>query len=81
MAIRRRRSVRLAAGGFDVRVNIVGFAIDELMLKEKFEGWARLHAALLGGRLAAASLALSTNRGQWSNRSTSVICPSRSVAG
>ncbi len=32
----------LAAGGFDVRVNIVGFAIDELMLKEEFEGWARL---------------------------------------
>jgi hypothetical protein len=32
----------LAAGGFDVRVNIVGFAIDELMLKEDFESWARL---------------------------------------
>lgn len=32
----------LAAGGVDVRVNIVGFAIDELMLKEEFERWARL---------------------------------------
>jgi hypothetical protein len=32
----------LAAGGVEVRVNIVGFAIDELMLKEEFEGWARL---------------------------------------
>jgi len=32
----------LAAGGVEVRVNIVGFAIDELMLKEEFESWARL---------------------------------------
>ncbi|MEM9556128.1 MAG: hypothetical protein AAGC60_17860 [Acidobacteriota bacterium] len=32
----------LAAAGIDVRVNIVGFAIDELMLKEDFEAWARL---------------------------------------
>jgi hypothetical protein len=32
----------LAAGGADVRVNIVGFAIDELMLQETFAEWARL---------------------------------------
>ncbi len=28
--------------GFDVRVNIVGFAINELELKEQFESWARI---------------------------------------
>jgi hypothetical protein len=32
----------LRAAGFDVRVNIVGFAIDELALKEEFETWARV---------------------------------------
>jgi hypothetical protein len=32
----------LAEGGLDVRVNIVGFAIDELMLRETFQQWARL---------------------------------------
>jgi hypothetical protein len=32
----------LAAGGADVRVNIVGLAIDELMLQETFADWARL---------------------------------------
>lgn len=32
----------LRAAGVDVRVNIVGFAIDELMLEEDFERWARL---------------------------------------
>jgi hypothetical protein len=32
----------LAARGNDVRVNIVGFAIDELMLAETFAEWARL---------------------------------------
>jgi hypothetical protein len=32
----------LRAGGVDVRVNIVGFAIDELMLEEDFERWARM---------------------------------------
>jgi hypothetical protein len=32
----------LRSAGFDVRVNIVGFAIDELALKEDFETWARL---------------------------------------
>ncbi|MEM9302768.1 MAG: VWA domain-containing protein [Pseudomonadota bacterium] len=32
----------LRAGGLDVRVNIVGFAIDELMLRETFVAWARL---------------------------------------
>jgi hypothetical protein len=32
----------LVAGGPEVRVNIVGFAIDELMLQETFEEWARL---------------------------------------
>jgi hypothetical protein len=32
----------LRAGGLDVRVNIVGFAIDELMLRESFASWAAL---------------------------------------
>jgi hypothetical protein len=32
----------LRARGLDVRVNIVGFAIDELMLRETFARWARL---------------------------------------
>jgi hypothetical protein len=32
----------LRAAGLDVRVNIVGFAIDELALKETFETWAQL---------------------------------------
>lgn len=32
----------LADSGMDVRVNIVGFAIDELMLRETFQAWARL---------------------------------------
>ena len=32
----------LAAAGIDARVSIVGFAIDELMLKESFEAWAHL---------------------------------------
>lgn len=32
----------LAGSGFDTRVNIVGFAIDEFMLKETFQKWARL---------------------------------------
>ncbi len=32
----------LAAEGTDLRVNIVGFAIDELMLRESFQAWARL---------------------------------------
>ncbi|MEQ9561615.1 MAG: VWA domain-containing protein, partial [Woeseiaceae bacterium] len=32
----------LVASGTDVRVNIVGFAIDELMLQETFAEWARL---------------------------------------
>jgi hypothetical protein len=31
----------LASAGTDVRVNIVGFAIDELMLRETFAEWAR----------------------------------------
>ena len=31
----------LKRAGFDVRVNIVGFAIDDLALKETFETWAR----------------------------------------
>jgi len=41
----------LASAGVDVRVNVVGFAIDELMLKEEFETWARLG----GGRYFDAS--------------------------
>ncbi len=32
----------LRQAGFDVRVNIVGFAINELELKEQFETWARI---------------------------------------
>jgi hypothetical protein len=32
----------LREGGLDVRVNIVGFAIDELMLRESFARWAEL---------------------------------------
>jgi hypothetical protein len=32
----------LRAAGIDVRVDIVGFAIDELMVKEQFERWSRL---------------------------------------
>ena len=32
----------LLKAGFDVRVNIVGFAINELELKEQFESWARI---------------------------------------
>ncbi len=32
----------LLRSGFDVRVNIVGFAINELELKEQFESWARI---------------------------------------
>lgn len=33
---------QLQQAGFEVRINIVGFAIDELDLKEEFESWARL---------------------------------------
>lgn len=33
---------QLQQAGFDVRVNIIGFAIDELGLKEEFETWAAL---------------------------------------
>jgi von Willebrand factor type A domain len=32
----------LRAGGADVRINIVGFAVDEVALKETFTEWARL---------------------------------------
>jgi hypothetical protein len=32
----------LSQAGFDVSVNIVGFAINELALKEQFESWARI---------------------------------------
>jgi hypothetical protein len=32
----------LIASGIDVRVNIVGFALDDEALKEQFEAWARL---------------------------------------
>jgi Mg-chelatase subunit ChlD len=32
----------LRAGGMDVRVNIVGFAVDEVVLKDTFREWARL---------------------------------------
>ena len=48
----------LRSGGADVRVNIVGFAIDELMLQETFAEWAKLgngkyFNAKNGGELAA----------------------------
>lgn len=33
---------KLRKAGFDVRVNIVGFAINELALKEQFVAWARI---------------------------------------
>ena len=33
---------QLTASGTDVRVNIVGFAIDEYALRKTFEGWAQL---------------------------------------
>ncbi len=33
---------KLTASGIDVRVNIVGFAIDEYALRSTFESWARL---------------------------------------
>jgi hypothetical protein len=32
----------LRTGGLDVRINIVGFAVDEVVLKETFREWARL---------------------------------------
>jgi hypothetical protein len=32
---------RLTRSGFDIRVNIVGFAVDDLALEEEFEAWAR----------------------------------------
>ncbi len=41
----------LKQAGFDVRVNIVGFAIDDLALKETFEAWARAG----GGRYVEAN--------------------------
>ena len=41
----------LQNAGFDVRVNIVGFAIDDLALKETFEAWARAG----GGRYVEAN--------------------------
>jgi hypothetical protein len=51
----------LRSRGADVRVNIVGFAIDELMLQETFAEWARLgngkyFNAKDGGELAASLL-------------------------
>lgn len=50
----------LRARGTDVRVNIVGFAIDELMLQETFAEWARLgngkYFNAQDGRELAASL-------------------------
>ena len=33
---------KLAASGIDIRVNIVGFAIDEYALRKSFESWAQL---------------------------------------
>jgi hypothetical protein len=58
---------QLAARGTDVRVNIVGLAIDELMLQETFEEWARLghgqyfdaHDAAELGRVLKASVEVS----------------------
>lgn len=36
----------LRAGGVDVRVNVIGFAIDEHQLREQFESWARAGGGL-----------------------------------
>jgi hypothetical protein len=56
----------LAASGTDVRVNIVGFAIDELMLQETFAEWARLgngrYFNAADGAALAASLRQSVER-------------------
>jgi Mg-chelatase subunit ChlD len=49
----------LAASGTDVRVNIVGFAIDELMLQETFAEWARLGNGKYFNARDAAELAAS----------------------
>lgn len=49
----------LAASGADVRVNIVGFAIDELMLRETFAEWARLGRGKYFNATDAAELAAS----------------------
>jgi hypothetical protein len=49
----------LAAGGTAVRVNIVGFAIDELMLQETFSEWARLGNGKYFNASDAAELAAS----------------------
>ena len=42
MAIRPPRSRRWSASGIDVRVNIVGFAIDDPALEATFAEWAHL---------------------------------------
>jgi hypothetical protein len=49
----------LVARGEDVRVNIVGFAIDELMLQETFAEWARLGNGAYFNASDAAELAAS----------------------
>lgn len=49
----------LAAAGSDVRVNIVGFAIDELMLRETFAEWARIGNGRYFNAADAAELAAS----------------------
>lgn len=49
----------LVARGNDVRVNIVGFAIDELMLQEQFAEWARLGHGKYFNASDAAELAAS----------------------
>jgi len=36
----------LRGAGIDVRVNVIGFAIDEHQLREQFEGWARAGGGL-----------------------------------
>lgn len=48
----------MTAGGLDVRVNIIGFAIDELMLRETFRDWARLgHGQYIDAQDAAQLMA------------------------
>lgn len=49
----------LAAAGTDVRVNIVGFAIDELMLQETFAEWASIGNGRYFNASDAAELAAS----------------------
>ena len=67
----------LTAAGNDVRVNIVGFAIDELMLQETFAEWSRLGNGFYFNARDGAELAASL-RG-WLPRARSTARPWRST--